>query len=194
MQREDNTTPEHRIIIAGFGGQGVLTLGRLLCMSAMEEGREVTYLPSYGSEVRGGTANCHVVISEAQIFSPFVETADSAVIMNYPSFERFGGAIRPGGLLVLNTSLVDLPGQQADPDHELVGIPATRRAAELGNVLVANVILLGALLESRRLCRPESVKETLRDYLSGPKSDTIELNLEALELGRGLARKTACGG
>jgi 2-oxoglutarate ferredoxin oxidoreductase subunit gamma len=98
---------EHRLIVAGFGGQGILTLGKLLCMAAMREGKKVTYLPAYGPEVRGGTANCQVVISSGIIYSPLVEQADSAIILNQLSYERFARALKPSGLLLVNSSGVD---------------------------------------------------------------------------------------
>jgi 2-oxoglutarate ferredoxin oxidoreductase subunit gamma len=179
---------EHRIIVAGFGGQGVLTLGRLLCTAAMKEGRHVTYLPSYGSEVRGGTANCHVVISPEEIFSPYVELADSLIVLNQPSFDRFGDIVRPGGLVVANTSLVD-PGQY-ERSHEvtLLRVPATEQAAELGNVLVANVMLLGAFLGAMPLCGRECVEEALRQTLSGRKSKALDLNLKAYAKGAHIAQ------
>lgn len=180
---------EHRIIIAGFGGQGVLTLGKLLCMSVAAEGSEVTYLPSYGSEVRGGTANCHVVVSNSQIFSPFVETAHSALILNMPSFERFGERIRGGGALVLNTSLVEPGDYEEKHDLTVLGIPATETAAEMGTTLVTNVVMLGAFLRARGLCEPGSVEDSLREFLRGPKSDKIEINLRALARGAELAER-----
>jgi len=187
---QQTASSEHRIMIAGFGGQGVLTLGKLLCVSAMNEGKQVTYLPSYGTEVRGGTAHCHVVISPERIFDPLVETADSLIILNYPSFERFRHILRPGGVAVLNASLVD-PGEYAAHQQvTVVPIRATELAAEMGNVLVANVLLLGAFLEATELCRRESVELALRQFLTGPKSRDMELNLAALHRGSRLAAET----
>ncbi len=187
MSLKDSTREVHRIIIAGFGGQGVLTLGRLLCMSAMSEGKEVTYLPSYGSEVRGGTANCHVVISPDQIFSPFVEKADSLIILNRASFERFRDAIRPGGLLVVNTSLVELGDYESTHQVTVLPVPATEQAAELGNVLVGNVLLLGAFRKATGICCRKSVEQAIRQLLTGRKSRDIEVNQKALERGTQLA-------
>lgn len=180
---------EHRVFAAGFGGQGVLTLGKLLCLAAMNEGREVTYLPSYGAEVRGGTAHCHVVISPEQIFSPIVEVADSLIILNELSFERFGEMIRPGGLVILNSSLVD-PGDYART-HEatVLALPATERAEQMGNVLVANVLLLGAFLAATGLCQDETARHALRQTLTGSKSKSLGVNLKAYDAGTAMAQQ-----
>ncbi|MBS3761853.1 MAG: 2-oxoacid:acceptor oxidoreductase family protein [Planctomycetes bacterium] len=189
MNADISTADEHRIIIAGFGGQGVLTLGKLLCTACMDEGKAVTYLPSYGSEVRGGTANCHVVVSPQQIFSPLVENADSLIVMNAPSFERFSDSLKPGGLMILNTSLVN-PGTYAD-DRELVFLPieASERATNLGNVLVTNVIMLGAFLALSGLCPVTRVQDAIRQLMSGRKSKNIDINLSALDEGIETARE-----
>jgi len=172
---------EHRIIVAGFGGQGVLTLGRLLCVGAMKEGRQVTYLPSYGTEVRGGTANCHVVVSDGEIFSPWVEEADSLIILNELSFRRFGESIREDGLLVVNASLVEVGDYAATHPVRLLSVPATQKAAELGDVRSANVFALGTFLEASGLCSTESMREAMRErFGEGPG---LEINLRAFEAG-----------
>ncbi|MDP6438616.1 MAG: 2-oxoacid:acceptor oxidoreductase family protein [Candidatus Brocadiia bacterium] len=183
---ENTTDGEDRLIVAGFGGQGVLTLAGLLCQAAMEEGRQITYLPSYGGEVRSGTVNCQVVISGGEIYSPVVEAADSLIILNEMSFERFGDAIRDGGLLLLNTSLA-APGDYAR-EHRARVLPvrATELAAEMGNVVVANTIMLGAFLGATAMCGEETVAEVLRRTLTGRKSNVLELNLRALQAGIGL--------
>lgn len=183
---ENATDGEGRLIVAGFGGQGVLTLAGLLCRAAMEEGRQITYLPSYGGEVRSGTVNCQVVISAEEIYSPVVEAADALIILNEMSFDCFGDAIRAGGLLLLNTSLA-APGDYAQ-EHQARVLPvrATELAAEMGNVVVANTIMLGAFLGATAVCREESVAEVLRRTLTGHKSSALDLNLRALQVGIGL--------
>ena len=184
---------EQRIIVAGFGGQGILTLGKLLCLSAMHDGRQVTYFPSYGAEVRGGTANCSIVISPTRIFSPVVEEADSLIIFNALSLERFGDSIRPGGLLVLNTSLADLGDYASRHAVTIVSVPATERAVEMGNVLVANTIMLGAFTRATRICRDETVEQALRLTLTGKRSKHIDINLRAFHGGATLAKEaTEC--
>jgi len=189
MAATEPTGEEHSIFIAGFGGQGVLTLGKLLCLGAMKEGKQVTCLPSYGAEVRGGTAHCHVVISPGQIFSPIVEVADSLIILNELSFERFGGIIRPDGLMVLNRSLVEPGDYQRTHQATVLPLKATERALEMGNILVANVILLGAFVEATGLCGGESIRQALRQSLTGSKRTSLALNLQAYEAGAALARE-----
>ena len=174
---------EHRLIIAGFGGQGILTTGKLLCTAALNEGREVTFMPAYGTEVRGGTANCHVVISDSRVFSPLVEKADSLLIMNQLSMERFGERLKDDGLLLTNSSLVESIPDNPTATARHIAIPATERAAELGNVVVANVLMLGAFVRLTGICSDESVLNSLRDALSEKKPDLLDLNLEAYETG-----------
>lgn len=187
-----NSTSEHRIIIAGFGGQGILTLGKLLCRAAISEGKRVTYLPAYGTEVRGGTANCHVVISSGDIFSPLVEEADSLLILNQLSYKRFADRLRSAGLLVVNSSLVDLSdkgaagGNGSLNDCTTLSIPATGRAAEFGNVIFANMIMLGAFMRATGICRDENIFAALEESLKGKKKDLLDSNRMAYETGAGL--------
>jgi len=173
--------------VAGFGGQGILTVGRLLCTAAMREGNYVTYLPAYGPEARRGTANCNVVVSRAEICSPVVEQADSLVVLNELSFERFGDVLRPGGLLVLNAPLVKAPGYADSHKATVVEVPATERAVEMGNVVVANMIMLGAFIEGSQLCKMANIETALRESLVGPKSKYVDLNLQALAIGARIA-------
>ncbi|MGD2173768.1 MAG: 2-oxoacid:acceptor oxidoreductase family protein [Candidatus Brocadiaceae bacterium] len=181
---------EHRLIAAGSGGQGILTLGKLLCMAAMEEGRSVTFMPSYGTEVRGGTANCQVVLSNGPIYSPVVEEADSLIILNQLSQERFGPRLREGGWLIINSSGVDVAAPEGAPGDTTVPVPAAERAAEMGDVRVGNVIMLGAFVEVSGLVRPASCRKALREVFTGPKAGVLDLNLEAFDAGSALAVKT----
>jgi len=178
---------DERMIFAGSGGQGLLTAGKLLVTCAMAEGRCVTYFPSYGGEVRGGTANCQVVIRDRSIASPLVEEATALLIMNEPSMKRFMLALAPGGLMVLNTSMADAP---RNPDGiEVVEIRATELAGEIGEARVANMVMLSALNELRRLVKPKRLHDTLVETLSGRRERFIPLNEKALEAGRELARE-----
>ncbi|MFP4175858.1 MAG: 2-oxoacid:acceptor oxidoreductase family protein [Planctomycetota bacterium] len=180
-------TPEHRILIAGFGGQGILTLGKILCNAAINEGLRTTYMPSYGTEVRGGTCNCHVVISDNEIFSPYVERAQSLIILNEPSLQRFQPMLRPGGLLVCDSSMVETEPQNNGDPTVAVAVPATDIAAELGNVLVANVILLGTFISMTQLCRPSTIEQAIKEWLSSRKKDAIPVNITAFHRGLELA-------
>jgi 2-oxoglutarate ferredoxin oxidoreductase subunit gamma len=170
---------EHRLIVAGFGGQGVLSLGKLLCISAMAEGKTVTYLPSYGAEVRGGTANCQVTISSLTIYSPLVERADSLIILNQLSYDRFAARLRDGGLMVVNSSAIDAQ----EGNGRLVTVPATELAAQIGSVKVANVIMLGAFLAGAPVVEWESCRRALKELWGESKPALVEMNMRALEIG-----------
>lgn len=173
-----------RLIIAGYGGQGILTIGKLLGQCAIDNPLEVSYLPSYGSEVRGGTANCHLVISDAEIASPVIEHADSLIVMNSASFERFAGEVRPGGLVVLNSSLIDEAQSQAlGDDVSVLSVDATNIAARLGNVVVANMIMTGAWLAARPVLPLEEFERVLERTLGARKADLLDLNRKAVHLG-----------
>jgi 2-oxoglutarate ferredoxin oxidoreductase subunit gamma len=174
-----------RLIFSGSGGQGLLTAGKLLAACTMAEGRHVTYFPSYGSEVRGGTANCLMVVSDKPIASPVVEEATALLIMNEASMERFLPMLAPGGLMVLNTSMVEAPAKLKGVD--VLGIPATAMATDFGMVQVANVIMLSALCEAKRLVKIETLHAALVKALSGRRAASIPANEKALEAGRSLA-------
>ena len=183
MTAETESNVEHRILIAGFGGQGILSTGKLLCTSAINEGQNATYMPSYGTEVRGGTCNCHVVISPREIFSPYIETADTLMVLNELSLERFRNLLAPGGLLIVNSSLINIEEYEDIPDCRLLSLPATQMATDMGNVLVANVLLLGTFIGASGLCRTETVEQTIRQWLGENKKEHIPLNLKAFRRG-----------
>ena len=169
-----------RIILAGSGGQGVMTVGKALARAAMLEDLSCTYLPSYGTEVRGGTANCQVVIADEEIYSPLVEEADTLFIMNQPSYERFRRMLKPGGLLVINTSMADPAG---DDDGEVLGVPATGIANELGDVRVANVVMLAAYNRRRRLLPDDLLFEQVIHTFGGLEGRLLEVNRSAFAAG-----------
>lgn len=172
---------EHRLIVAGFGGQGVLSLGKLLCISALAEGKTVTYLPSYGAEVRGGTANCQVTISSGTIYSPLVELADSLIILNQLSYDRFASRLKDDGLMVLNSSAID--AREGGGNGRVVAVPATELAAQIGSVKVANVIMLGAFLADVPVVEWESCRSALRQLWGERKAALVDMNMRALEVG-----------
>ncbi len=177
---------KEEIIIAGFGGQGIMFAGILLAQGAMEEGLWVTFFPSYGAEMRGGTANCSLIISDEEIGSPVVTNPSSCLILNRPSLDKFEGRIREGGLLIVNASLVDREAERKD--LEIVKLPATEMAIELGNVKTANMVILGAYLEKKKIPSFEKVIESLPKVLGEKKKDLLEINGKALEKGRGLVK------
>ena len=173
-----------QLIIAGFGGQGVLSMGQLLAYAGLSEGKNVTWLPSYGPEMRGGTANCNVIISEGAIGSPVVTEATAAIIMNKPSLDKFQPSVIPGGLLLINSSLIDKKSNRGD--IETIYIPANDIAAEMNNPKVANMIILGAYLKKTNIVHAESVLESLKKVLGPGKEKMIPVNREALAKGASL--------
>jgi 2-oxoglutarate ferredoxin oxidoreductase subunit gamma len=173
------------IIFAGFGGQGILFVGQLLAYAALAEGKHVTWIPSYGPEMRGGTANCTVVVSDEPIGSPVCKHPSIAAVFNNPSLEKYEGLVKPGGLLVVNESLVvHKPGRA---DLEAVLLPATTLASELGEVRATNVVMLGALLARKPLVDAATVEQVMRDKLGARKAHMLEVNRAALERGKELS-------
>jgi 2-oxoglutarate ferredoxin oxidoreductase subunit gamma len=179
--------PAHEIVIAGFGGQGVLFLGEVLAHAALREGRHVTWLPAYGPEQRGGTAHCTVVIDDAPIASPVVADPTVLIALNRPSLDRFEPAVRPGGLVVLDATLVDRVPARADV--RCVAVPATAIAADLGTPRAANVVVLGALLAAAPILSEAAVRAGLEDKVRDP--DRRAANLAALARGAAAARVPA---
>jgi len=169
------------LIIAGFGGQGILFIGKLLAYAVMKEGRNVTWIPSYGPEMRGGTANCTVVISDEEIGSPVITRPHSLIVMNNPSLETFEPRLKLNGLLVLNTSLVTLKPKRSD--IRLIRVPANKIAMELGNDRVANMVMLGAYIAKTKVASKERILEALRNVLAKGKTELYELNKAAFEKG-----------
>ena len=170
-----------KTIFSGFGGQGVLSMGFTLANAAMFEGKHVTYLPSYGVEVRGGTANCTVVVSDEEIASPIASEPEFVVAMNQPSFARFQSVLQSGGLLCVNSSIVNT--SSARGDIEILAIPTSDLAEKLGTIKVANMIMLGALIKASNIISFELMIKSLSEILGEGKSKLIKLNKEALELG-----------
>jgi 2-oxoglutarate ferredoxin oxidoreductase subunit gamma len=171
-----------RVVIAGFGGQGIILAGKLLAQAAMKVGREVTYMPSYGAEVRGGTANCMVVIAKDPISSPVIDSPDAVIAMNKASVEKFAPKLKSGGLLIFNSSLVDQTPKIND-SVEIIPLPADKIAQGLGSTKVANMVALGAYLQKCGLFGPDVAAECLPDVLAERYHVTIPLNTKALQKG-----------
>lgn len=172
------------IIIAGFGGQGVMSMGQLIAYAGMLEGKGVSWLPSYGPEQRGGTANCAVVVSDEPVGSPLVTSPSTAIVLNNPSFDKFEPRVRPGGLLIVNSSLIVRNSNRKD--IKVIELMATDMANDLGNARVANMILLGAFLECTKIVSVESVMESLKKVLSSDKHHLLNVNKQALQKGASL--------
>lgn len=175
------------IYIAGFGGQGTLSTGQLLAHAAVKEGKHVSYAPFYGVEKRGGVANCAVTISDRRISSPIVTEPTILVVMNNTSLERFEKSVVSGGLIIVNSSLVDMPVQRDDVN--VFSIRANEEAEALGDPMVAVNIILGALVEFAGAVSVESVSESLKEVLPERRHGMIPINVKALERGSKLAKE-----
>ena len=170
-----------KTVFSGFGGQGVLSMGHTLASAAMLEGKYVTYFPSYGAEVRGGTANCTVSISDEEIASPVSSQPDFVVSMNQPSFLRFQSLVQSGGLILVNSSMVNITSVRGD--IEVVEIPTSELAEKLGNLKVANMIILGVFIKVSNITPFPLLLKNLPAILGEKRSRLLKINKEALELG-----------
>lgn len=173
------------VIFAGFGGQGVLSMGQVLAYSGMIENREVCWMPSYGPEMRGGTANCIVTVSDSDISSPIIGRFDTVVALNQPSLDKFEHAVKPGGTLIYDsTNIIDPPTRT---DIDIVPIPASEEAVKMKNSKIMNMIVLGAFLAKRKAVKIETVLDALRKVLPERHHHLIPLNEQALHRGAELA-------
>ena len=179
----------YEITLAGFGGQGILFLGKMIALAGMIEGKEVSWIPSYGPEMRGGTANCSVVVSDRRIGSPVVSHPNVLVAMNRPSLEKFESKVQPGGLILINKTLIEIPHTRQDVDVAYVEI--TGLAGDLGNPRLANVVALGALIGRLPIVGRDAVIEGLKKELSGKKAALFDLNVKALTAGQEAALQPA---
>ncbi|MHB1453704.1 MAG: 2-oxoacid:acceptor oxidoreductase family protein [Saccharofermentanales bacterium] len=172
---------EFSLIISGFGGQGVLSAGKMAALAAMFEGKEVSWLPSYGPEMRGGTANCSVIISDELIGSPLLNRCDVLIALNKPSLEKFESAVKPGGIIILDSSLIDIrPGRD---DVRTIAIPASATANEAGNMTFAGVMLLGCLSNNTACYSRLNFEEALKEILPPKKHSMIPSEMEIFDKG-----------
>lgn len=176
---------QHDLILSGFGGQGALFAGQLLAYAAMDEGLHVTWIPSYGPEMRGGTAHCTVIISDDEIGSPLVRHPSAALVMNQPSLDKYEPLVTPGGVLVVNTSLTTRAATRTD--IRIIPVSANAIAEELGNGKMANIVLTGALLAATGALTLEAVERALDAHLPAKARHLLEANREALRRGAALA-------
>ena len=172
---------QNETIIAGFGGQGVLFTGKVLAYAGLEEGREVTWLPSYGPEMRGGTANCTVIISDEEIGSAQVLKPRAAIVMNQPSLDKFEDLVAVGGYLAVNNSMVSRKVQRTD--ITVIEIPGTELSEELGDKRLTNIVMLGALAAKADFLNLKSIEKGIEKSLSKDKKSLFDLNIKALQTG-----------
>ncbi|MBQ9246036.1 2-oxoacid:acceptor oxidoreductase family protein [bacterium] len=172
---------DSNVLIAGFGGQGVLFIGQLLANACMNEGLNVTWSPAYGAEMRGGTVNCTVCMSDDEVACAFVDKPANVIALNGPSFERFEEKIKPGGIMVVNSSLVKSMPKRNDITYKFV--PMTDIAHKSGNEKMANIVSLGAFIKAFPVVTKEGIVATMKQKLTGRKAQMLEGNINALEEG-----------
>ena len=172
-------------IFAGFGGQGMLLIGKFLAMACMLDGKHVSWLPSYGPEMRGGTANCNVILSDVPVGSPIVNTPNVLMVMNNPSLDKYENAVQPGGKIFLDSTLI--ARKVTRTDVEAYYVPATKMAMDMGMPTLANMILLGALISKTGCVRDESLADALHKVIPARKADLFDLNMQALQAGKEFA-------
>lgn len=175
-----------QVICAGFGGQGVMSMGQLLTYAGMIEGKNVSWLPSYGPEMRGGTANCSVVVSDKPVGSPIITDATTAIVMNLPSLIKFEKDLVKDGILLINSSLIDK--KPSRDDVKAYFVPANEIANELGNAKVANMVMLGAFLELTKTVEVDSIVAALKKVFGPAKEHLVPMNKDALERGAAAVR------
>jgi 2-oxoglutarate ferredoxin oxidoreductase subunit gamma len=173
-------------IFAGFGGQGVLSMGMMLAYAGMMEDKEVCWMPSYGPEMRGGTANCITIVSDGMISSPIISRFDTAVALNQPSVEKFEEKVKPGGVMIYDSSNIINPPTRSD--IRIYGIPASEEALRLKNMKVMNMVVLGAFVKATNAVDPKTIEKALYKALPERHHKMIPLNLQALEIGMGLIK------
>ncbi|MDO8804610.1 MAG: 2-oxoacid:acceptor oxidoreductase family protein [Elusimicrobiota bacterium] len=169
------------IRISGFGGQGVISAGVLLAQAGMMEGKEVSFFPSYGAEMRGGTANCSVVVASDEVSTPIVTTPDTVIVLNEPSLAKFEPMVKPGGLLIINSSLVN--SKAARKDINVLYVPCNEIAGELGNTKVMNMVAIGAFAAATGAMSIDAIARALPKVYKKLKPEVIELNIKALQRG-----------
>ncbi len=181
---------ESSLIISGYGGQGVLFIGMAISNCAMDEDKYVTWLPSYGAEMRGGTANCTIVIANEEVASPYQQTPDYVIALNAQSVEKFEMKIKPGGTLIVNSSLYK--GHEKRTDINYLYIPANEIAAKIGEIKCANVVMLSAFIEKTKIVKIESLKKVIRNIISASKAKLLEINELAIQKGSEYIKLPVC--
>ncbi len=170
-----------QILLSGFGGQGILFTGKFLAYRGLLQNKNVSWLPSYGPEMRGGTASCSVIVSDEEVGSPIISTPDILVAMNLPSFEKFVPTVKAGGIVIADSSLIE--AESARDDISVYRIPATSLASDMGKQSLANMVVLGKLLSVLGEYDVEEIKTALAKVIPPKKADMLEINLKAMQLG-----------
>jgi len=172
---------KYEMICAGFGGQGVLTIGKFIAQAGMKEGRNVSWLPSYGPEMRGGTANVMTVVADDPIASPIVSYPDILIALNQPSLDKFGPSVRPGGLVIINTDMC--PHGIKRDDVKVVAAPMSAIAQEIGSPMVLNMVAIGIAIGKTGIIKYETLEDDLNSYMKAKNPDLLAMNLKAIKRG-----------
>ena len=172
----------HKMFFSGSGGQGVILMGQMVTHAAMLDGKSSTFFPSYGPEMRGGTASCTVVVSDKTVSCPVINEADFVVVMNLPSLIKFEPLLKPGGVMLMNSSRIAQKPERVD--ITAVEVPVNDLAAELGNALVANMIMLGAFVRTTNVVSEASIEKVLRETLGAKKAELLDINIKAINYWR----------
>ncbi len=170
-----------QVLIAGFGGQGILFSGKFLAYEGLLQEKEVSWLPSYGPEMRGGTANCSIIISDTKIGSPIVDNPDVLIAMNVPSFDKYINEVKKGGMVIVDSSLIDKKSER--DDIEAYYIPATKMASDEGLSGLANMIILGQFIKRTGIMDIENIDRAMKKVVSAKKQELFDLNMKAVKLG-----------
>ncbi len=170
-----------QVLIAGFGGQGVLFAGKVLAHKGLEEEKQISWLPSYGPEMRGGTANCSVIISDTPVGSPIVSEPDILIVMNLPSFDKYENAVKAGGCAFVDSTLIERKAERTDISVHY--IPATKMARDLGIPTLANMIMIGKVIRETGVVAMDGLRDALSKTVSAKHQDLLEANLKAIEAG-----------
>jgi len=170
-----------QMLIAGFGGQGVLFAGKFLAYAGLIEGKELSWLPSYGPEMRGGTANCSVILSDTKVGSPIVDKPDILVALNKPSLEKYESAVVPGGQIYVDSSLIDIKVSRTDV--EVYYIPASKIASDENLSGLANMIMMGHMIKYSEVVKPETIEKSMTKIVSAKKQNLFDMNLKAVDIG-----------
>ncbi|MBN2557128.1 MAG: 2-oxoacid:acceptor oxidoreductase family protein [Clostridia bacterium] len=173
---------QHEIIIAGFGGQGILSAGRIICAAGMAEGKNTTWFPSYGPEMRGGTANCHAIVSDGEIGSPIINNPDILIAMTSPAIDKFGKMVKENGFIIADSSLIEKSRIEAT-GRTAYSIDAARKAGDMGHKAFAMLIMIGKLIKETGIFKPESVEKALYEVLKKELHGLIPKEMDALCVG-----------
>jgi 2-oxoglutarate ferredoxin oxidoreductase subunit gamma len=174
---------QYEVMFAGFGGQGIMTAGQLLAYTSINEGKQVAWIPSYGPEMRGGTAYCTVVVSDGRIGSPIINSPQGICVFNRPSLDKFSKSVKPGGLLIINSSLIDTTSDRKD--ITILNVPANDIALDAGHAKATNMVMLGAFVGATGVVGFDMLKQTLNEKM-GRKKELLEINFKAIEAGYNL--------